>query len=552
MKKIMRSYKLFIISLIILLISSKMIIASDTLDFKSESSSDYEGLIIDSILIENRNVFDTEDEKYQGVIYKMTNKLHVKTAKNVIKRELLLKVGDLYSEELAEESERIIRQRLVVYDAWINKEILPGGNLKLTIVTIDQWSLAGGFDFAREGNETTLKIGAEEKNLLGSNRYLSFYYINQSDENNYIESAFVDRRFMGKPFQLELKYNNNPLNSIEKIIVGRPYYNLSQSVAYSFILNQSSGRHDQYNNSVKIASSYFQNDQLYTEINYRTGNNKRKLTYTLSYYYQYKVIQEKMFLSPDTNDILIASNSFPDDSTFHSLGAGINYSDYDYIQLRQIDGFNFTEDFSIGKSIQVDFRKAYDMQFDNFVFNRLGLAANVNLYKYNSLLSLNLSQFRWFDNSVTQRRLSALSLRYYKRLNHFFTFASRLNYIEDNNINDSDYLLLGGTTGIRGFDKFYKTGQEKAVINIEGRFFTGLNFMSMIFGGVVFADWGNIWRKNEPVKLQGFNRSLGAGLRIAFDKTSHNVVRIDFAYTDNKIWQISLGTGQYFNAGSIN
>ena len=54
----------------------------------------YDGLLIDSVEIENRNIFDTNVKGYDNFIFRTANKLHVKTQKKVLAREFLLKKGD--------------------------------------------------------------------------------------------------------------------------------------------------------------------------------------------------------------------------------------------------------------------------------------------------------------------------------------------------------------------------------------------------------------------------------------------------------------------------
>ena len=107
--------------------------------------------------------------------------------------------------------------------------------------------------------------------------------------------------------------------------------------------------------------------------------------------------------------------------------------------------------------------------------------------------------------------------------------------------------MLGGTSGVRGYDKYYLTGNKKLVVNLENRFFTDIKIISAVIGGVIITDFGKIWKSD----ISKFIYSYGAGLRIGFEKATQNIVRIDFIRTKSNIWEISIGTGQYFNAGAI-
>ena len=130
----------------------------------------YDGLLIDSVEIENREIFDTAVKGYDNFIFRTANKLHVKTQKPVLARELLLKKGDEFSAELAEETARNLRNRYVIYDAWIEVTPLTDSTILVRLISIDEWSFAGGFEITREGNEYLYQIGFEEQNFLGLNQ----------------------------------------------------------------------------------------------------------------------------------------------------------------------------------------------------------------------------------------------------------------------------------------------------------------------------------------------------------------------------------------------
>ena len=116
----------------------------------------YDGQIVDSIVIEPRNIFDTNDPRYSGFIFKSTNRLHIVTRAAVIRRELLLSEGEPFSAKLAEETARNLRSGYAIYDAWTEVESLPNGHLLVRLITIDQWSLTGGFTISKSGSENGL------------------------------------------------------------------------------------------------------------------------------------------------------------------------------------------------------------------------------------------------------------------------------------------------------------------------------------------------------------------------------------------------------------
>ena len=77
------------------------------------------GAVIGEVFIHNENIFDLEDPLENKELYRLANKLHVRTKPNVIRQQLLFKSGDRYSQRLLDESARILRSARYLYDASI-------------------------------------------------------------------------------------------------------------------------------------------------------------------------------------------------------------------------------------------------------------------------------------------------------------------------------------------------------------------------------------------------------------------------------------------------
>ncbi|UCD63331.1 MAG: BamA/TamA family outer membrane protein [Candidatus Zixiibacteriota bacterium] len=512
------------------------------------AAAHYNGLLIDSLEIDNRNIYDTGDRAYDRFWFRLANKLHIKTRRHVIERELLLKKGQQYNHRLAEETARNIRNSLVVYDAWTEVEMLPGGGVLLRVVTVDQWSLTGGFSYGREGNETRYQIGFDEKNFLGNNQLVSFYFFGQSDDEDFIEAAFFDNRFLGRRYRLQLSFSTNPVSEIESIELTRPYYDREQAYAYGVAVTNFSGRRDVYSDSLKIGESFFDGDVARTFAAYRFGDPQRKVTLELDYKYRYERTTDIRVLSAAAGDSALVTASLAEDSLYHEVEVSAGYADYEFIKLSQIEGFGYTEDFTLGYSLAVAYSRAFEPSFGDHVFDKAYLQLLRYIGSSRHLLLLDYRHVWWFRGSIAIRHSAVLSGRYYARFKPYLTLAMRGLYESDWNRTDREGVWLGGTTGVRGYDKYFRTGDRKVVGNVEARFYPDIRFMSAIFGGVVFADWGTIWKKEEPVTLGHTYLAAGFGLRIAFEKSTRNVVRIDLAYSEMNRWQLSIGTDQYFKA----
>ena len=331
----------------------------------------FDGLLIDSILIENRNIYDTDTKEYDNFIFRTANSLHIRSRRNVIARELLFKKGDRYSTKLAEETERNLRRRLILFDAFVKPERLSDDRLLVRVITIDQWSLSGGFQYSREGNQTRYQLGATEKNLLGNNQFLSAFYFWDEIEGNYFQSRFVDNRFYGRSIQVDAGYNDDPLAGIRQLSLGHPYYNLSQDWTASLNVAAINGRRDVYRDATKIGQSSYTGDIAAAQVGWRTGSYYRKMGVGLAYGYRLRTVSDKEIIGVSPADSLTVNNSFPTDSLYHLIGLSLQIADNNYITLRQIDGFSYTEDMTLGQMGEIGFSRAYHP--DSLVFSTVSL-----------------------------------------------------------------------------------------------------------------------------------------------------------------------------------
>jgi len=508
----------------------------------------FDGLIIDSIEIENRQIFDTNVKGFDNFIFRTANKLHVKTQKTVIARELLLDKGDLFSAELAEESTRNLRNRYVIYDAWNEIRFLTDSTLIWSITTIDEWSFAGGFEISREGNEYIYKFGFEERNFLGLNQHLSLDYIIQEKDNNFFESTFRDDRIFGKPYSFTAIYRGNPKSKSEILGFSHPFYNLGQKYSYGFQMAKASTRNEVFSNSILIANSKSSSDLFGSFFSYRFGERKRNIVSTLSYNYNFERTTDRAISGSAPTDSTLALASFPSDSVYHQFELTFRLVSVDFTTFREIDGFGYTEDFTLGHTAAIGFARAFEPDFEDHVYDKLQFDYSFGHSFGNEVFYTSIIRSNKFRGGKDHQKLLVLLGNYYHRGPEFLTIAFRAKYLRDWRREGTEGLVLGGTTGIRGYPTEFRTGEKLGIASLEARFNPELRLLSAVFGFALFADAGRTWKPNEEFSLRDFYFSGGIGLRFALDRSSKSrFFRMDLAYSEETKWQISLSTGQYFS-----
>lgn len=507
-----------------------------------DSAAVVNGLIIDSIEIDNRNVFNTSERPYNNILFRTANKLHIVTRKHVISRELLFKPGDRFSAELAEETARNLRLKYWLYDAWIETVRLDNGHLLVRVKTIDEWSLRTWFKVHRDANLTDYQFALEETNALGNNQYLSFYYFVPARDHSYPQLSFRDIRFLGRPLTMGLLYNDDPLGRVREILLGKPFYNLNQSFSYQLMYTSQGGRRDIHNDTETVASSQRKGDLDQLDLEYRWGTYTRKLGVSAGYEYRYERTFNKVVVDSTRGPIY-----FPDDSLYHQVSLGVYAENINYIKTKRISGFGIVEDVQTGQHLGVSFGRAFSPGFTNSVFDQAAFQATFGYRSGPHLLLLSYGRTFWYRAGTTVRRTSDLSCKYFNNGLSFFTLAARVAYSSDRRLHAVQEIVLDGESGIRGYDRYFKTGDRFAVLNVEGRFFPGLELLNVLFGAVLFGDFGQAWKPPDIVRLDRLHWSLGAGLRISLEKVSKNeLIRLDLSRTELNKWEYSIGTGQYF------
>lgn len=524
---------------LLLLIGQADPVAAFFMPKNGERFNGYQGVTIDSIIIDNQNIYDVSQPKYDRFLFKTINSLHIKTTKHIIKKEVLLEVGQPFDSTLAAETERNLRRWLNVYDAWVTPQLLGNGNLKVTITTIDQWSLNGGLEYSREGNDKKLRLGLTEKNLAGYNIRFTAYYVDDSREGEYFEGSFSDVRFLGYPVLLSASYNDNPKAKYRAILLEHPFYNLSQNWSASGLVSFSKGRQDYYNNDSLVGLANYSQDLFDGNLTYRFGKRYNKKNVSLLYEYKYE---------PNTSYGLPAFHSTAAaDTAYHQFGLKFEYEKYRFYKGKNYDGIDYTEDIFLGRFFALTYKRAFRTDFESSYYGKYDLQVAYNLMVSKIMFFSQYDLNFWLDGSEQLRRKQIYSFKsYYKPLD-FLLFAGRINLTLDKINTGLENLILGGEAGIRGYDTYYQSGQKRLIANLESRIVTPINFWTVRLGGVVFVDAGKIWNHEDNFDFNDFSMSYGVGLRIGFENSTQNIVRLDLVHTDLGDWELSAGTGQYFS-----
>jgi len=162
---------------------------------------------IDTIIIENRNIFEREDEAPDWVAH-LANRLHMRTRQWVIRRRLLLNRGDPFDPARMEESERLLRSLGVFRSVRVDTVRLDGdGRLALRAVTADGWSTQPQASFTSVGGDKTWNLGFMERNFFGTATEVAAIYGREPDRTR-LDLEFVSPHFFGRRTNVIARYSD--------------------------------------------------------------------------------------------------------------------------------------------------------------------------------------------------------------------------------------------------------------------------------------------------------------------------------------------------------
>lgn len=498
-----------------------------------------DGPLIDSVVIDNRNIFNLDSSKYDWWPFKLANKIHIRTKKFIIRREILLEKGQRYSQELADETERNLRSLSYLWDARIDLIGTEDGKNLLKVTTNDRWTLKAGISPKRNAGLNTIHFYVEESNLFGLGQLIAFNYYYRDYDKNFFQFNFIERRLFGSRYLLDVYYNQDPEVGVKGFVLGRPYFSLDADYAFTISLNGLDSRRDHYKNG--LVDAQYKTKGRWFEFfgGYRFGDRINKIRLGLEL--QHK--KNEVYDAVRSHDSEFA---FPSDSNYIAVVPEFGIDHFSFIKARRIRSFGLIDDIILHRGGTIGAGVAFDER-GRRLYNEVFFRMSYDFYYKSNFLFVRGHRRSWFYSGIEFRKSGWLSIIFINNRLRWVTPVIRAVYAMDKREDGTPVVYLGENLGLRGYARNEFTGEKKVLINFENRFFTGLELFSVQLGLAQFLDMGQVQGSGEKTGCGKFYRAVGFGLRFGTEKiASSRVARLDFAYgLDNKNWQVSFGLGQY-------
>ena len=484
------------------------------------------GAAVGEIRILRENIFDLEDPGEDNWLFRLANRLHVRTRPRVIEHQLLFRPGDPYDPRLLAESERILRSNGYFYDARVRPGEARDGRVDVEVRTRDVWTLQPGISFERKGGRNSTGIDLKEKNLLGLGSSLSM--AGKSTPDRRTETVtFEDDHLFGTWLRTSLLLANNSDGRARSFVLERPFHALDARWAGGGLYAENE-RIDTLVGAVTVAARF-----RTTTRNVRlSGGWSRGLVDGWALRLLLGGIRDESRFSAPAGEAVAAP--VPADRVLVYLFAGLELVEDDFETAKNRDQIERTEDFHLGLRVRATVGHA----FPGIGSDRHATPFSASFAKGGrfgerwTVMGEAAADGRSEDGAARDTTLSAGTRVYAELSERWLSFASFSGSRQVAPDGDRQ-LTLGGDSGLRGYPLRYQAGDRKFLVTVEQRYFSPWYLFRLFrVGGALFFDAGRAWGGTTGgLPDEGLLRDAGVGLRIGMTRSGlGNVVHVDVAF----------------------
>lgn len=504
-----------------------------------------EGKRIRKINFKTVSIFDKDDPDENNWLYMSLNKLHVNTRPSVIRTQLLFREGDLLEVAHIHESERILRARQYLTNAYIVPQIVCAEQVDVTVVTQDSWALEPQFSVSRKSADTQTGFAIADGNFWGTGTGLSIGY-EESEARNLVSYELRNPHIFNSQIATKLYYADTSDGRNTIFDIARPFYSLESPWSLGFYTEDLTLDEIIYSADEEINSYKHQ-----SMINYVYGGvaTDIKSDYT------------QRWLVGMTND---EDKFYPNEGTLLSIPEYRKevypWVEYQFLQNRygvfkNVNQIQRPEDIALGHNFTLRLGYA-GTQLDNpdDVFRYIGQYAYISELGDEHIVEADLTFDGRHHSRVTDLDSNLIGMRV--AYNYFQDAKNRwytsFRYDMGEGLSQYEELTLGDLTGMRGYPTDFQRGKERYLFTLERRYFSDIHLFNLVrMGAVTFFDAGKTWGVDE----YGYSpllSSVGFGLRFSSTKVRiGNVVHIDIATPTSakegiSRYQVSIGGYQQF------
>lgn len=472
-------------------------------------------------------IFNPELPGEDKALFRLADKLHIDTRPQVIESQLLFRSGDPFSRRVLDETERNLRQVRYIREPDIRVVGHHDGLVDLEVSTHEVWTTNLGGSFHRAGGRNSYGVLLEELNILGYGKHLAFTWDKEVDRSFY-GVQWIDENIGGSRWRDMLLARDSDDGSRQALEIEHPFYSLDTRWSTAFAINHE----DTIERVYRLGEKESRYDRDFESAEWRYGwSAGLRDGWARRWYVGVHREQAEFAAVPGE----LAPATLPADRRLHYPFVRLEAIQDDFETTRNFDQIQRTEDLHLGTRLLAEVgwsAEAIGADRDAAVI-RAEASRGFRLGDRETLFASAGLRGRLESGSPRDVLLSA-NLRYYrpdgrKRTLHV-AFSGEYGHALD-----SDRLLpLGGDEGLRGYPYRYQTGESRALLTVEQRFYTNKSLLKIEdIGAAIFFDAGQSWGDSltGPGARRGLLKDVGFGLRLSNRRTGQgHVTHFDVAF----------------------
>jgi len=484
---------------------------------------------IGEVRVRTEDVFDTQDAKEAGALYRWANALHIQTRTGVIENALLFKRGDPVSVAVIDETERLLRGERYLYDVQIRPTAYRDGVVDIEVVTRDSWTLVPGLSAGRAGGENTSGIRLREYNFLGTGTTLGIGHSNGVDRSSNQLLVSNDRVF-GSRTAATLSLASNSDGERYAASVVRPFYSLDATWGAGATAVKDN-RIDAVYNAGNVVSEY-RHRQQQAEV-FAGWSRGRVDGWVQRYSVGVSLLDDAFEPEPGRT----APSALNADERL--VGPFVRYELIEdrYAKVINRDMIGVPEFLALGlaSTVQLGWASTALGSSHDAVLYQASVSRGFVPSPEQTLLASASIEGQYTDGHV-RKQLFGVEGKYYLQQSKRWLFYAAASGDLLTNPDVLDMLLLGGDNGLRGYPLRYQAGDKRALLTLEERIYSNL-FVWNLFrvGAAAFVDVGRAWGGPHVNTVNpGWLADAGVGLRLSSVRLStKDIVHIDVAFPFN-------------------
>jgi len=474
------------------------------------------------------NIFDLSDPRDDHRLFRLADRLHYATRERTVRQQLLFASGDALSAGRLAETERILRSRVYLNDAWIVPVAYDAAAnvVDLAVTVRDVWTLNPGLSVGRTGGSNQSGASLSEQNLFGLGTSLALGHSHNVDRTSTVLS-YADPNLGGSWWQLLASYADNSDGRVKALSAVQPFYALDTRAAGGFLASQGTSVVSLYSTG-QIAEQF---QETHNQLQAYLGGSHGLIDGWTERWFAGVRYDAASF---DRLSNAPQPPALPDDRTFVYPWFGWQAIEDRFVKTENLDLIGRTEDAYVGRAVYAELgysAPAFGGIGRAFLFQgtaQQGWQSDDTRY----LFATGSVAGRLEDGSLRNLLVSAQA-RYFERQTERALFYASLSASTTHHLDGEQQLLLGGDSGLRGYPLRFQGGTSSALLTLEERFYSHWYLFRLVrVGYVAFADAGRTWGPDVTgAPPLGLLKDVGAGLRFGNNRSGlGNVLHIDFSY----------------------